>query len=71
MAGRAAPQRGTVLLVGGLLTKEMSPNPTAKGLGRSAAGAGGKMLLLAAAIHFLVRVLAAVFENMVSNLPGA
>ena len=62
---------GTVLLVGGLLTKEMSPNSTAKGLGRSAAAAGWKMMLLAAAIYFLVRVLAAVFENMVSNLPGA
>ncbi len=61
---------GTVLLVGGLLTKELSPNSTAKGLGRSAASAGWKMMLLAAALYFLVRVLAAIFENMVSNLPG-
>ena len=62
---------GTVLLVGGLFTKEMASHPAAKRLGRAAANAGWRMMLLAAAIYLLVRVLAAVFESMVSNLPGA
>ena len=62
---------GTVLLVGGLLTKEMAVNSTVKGLGRAAANAGGRMMLLAAAMYLLVVALAAVFENMLSNLPEA
>ncbi len=61
---------GTALLVGGLLTKELVSDATAKGLGRAAANAGWRLMLLAAVIYLLVRGLTAVFESMVSNLPG-
>ena len=61
---------GAILLVGGLRVKEMAPNPFPKGLGRAATNAGWRMMLLAAAIYLLIVVLAAVFENMLSNLPG-
>ena len=62
---------GIVLLVGGLVAKEMAANSTVKGLGRGAANAGWRMMLLAATIYLLVLALAAFFENMISNLPGA
>lgn len=62
---------GTVLLVGGLLTKEMAANSTVKGLGRGAANAGWRMMLLAAVMYLLILALSAAFENMLSNLPGA
>jgi hypothetical protein len=61
---------GAVLLVGGLLTKEMAPDRSVKGLGRGAANVGWRLMLLAAAMYFLILALTAVFDGMVSNLPG-
>ncbi len=61
---------GTVLMVGGLLTKEMDAQSTVKGWGRVAANAGLRMMLLAATMYLLILALSAVFENMLSNLPG-
>jgi hypothetical protein len=61
---------GAVLLVGGLLTKELTSDRSIKGLGRGAANVGWRLMLLAAAMYFLILALNAVFENMVSNLPG-
>ena len=61
---------GAFLLAGGLLAKETVTDPMIKGLGRAAASAGLKMLLLVATIYLLVLALAAAFENMISNLPG-
>ncbi len=60
-----------VLLVGGLVAKEAASDPFLKGIGRGAANIGWRMMLLAAAFYLLLRALAAVFENMISNLPGA
>ena len=62
---------GTVLLVGGLVTKEMASDRTVKGLGRGAANVGWRLMLLAAAMYLVILALTAVFENMMSNLPGA
>jgi hypothetical protein len=57
-------------MVGGLLTKEMAAQSTVKVLGRVAANAGLRMMLLAATMYLLILALSAVFENMLSNLPG-
>jgi hypothetical protein len=62
---------GTVLLVGGLVTKELASDRTVKGLGRGAANVGWRLMLLAAAMYLVILALTAVFENMMSNLPGA
>ena len=62
---------GTVLLVGGLATKEMAQDRSVKGLGRGAANVGWRLMLLAAAMYLMILALTAVFENMVSSLPGA
>jgi hypothetical protein len=61
---------GTVMLAGGLLTKEMASDRSIKRLGRGAANAGWRLMLLAAAMYLVVLALAAVFDNMISNLPG-
>ena len=61
---------GAVLLAGGLLVKELAPNSLVRNLGRGAANAGWRMMLLGAAIYFLILALAAAFESLVSNLPG-
>lgn len=61
---------GTVLLAGGLLTNEMASNPSVKGLGRGAANVGWRLMLLAAAMYFVILALTAIFANMISNLPG-
>jgi hypothetical protein len=61
---------GTVLLVGGLLTKEVAQDRSVRGLGRGAANVGWRLMLLAAAMYFIILALTAVFEKMVSNLPG-
>lgn len=62
---------GAVLLAGGLLAKGMAPNSIVRNLGHGAANVGWRMMLLAAAMYLLIVALAAVFENMISNLPGA
>lgn len=61
---------GTVLLVGGLLAKEMVAEPSIKAIGRAAANAGWRMMLLAVAMYLMILVLTAVFKDMISNLPG-
>lgn len=61
---------GTFLLVGGLVTKELVSDRFVKGLGRGAANVGWRLMLLAAAMYLAILALTAVFENMVSNLPG-
>jgi hypothetical protein len=61
---------GTVLLAGGLLTKEIASKPSVKGLGRGAANVGWRLMLLAVAMYLVVLALTAVFDNMISNLPG-
>ncbi len=62
---------GAVLLAGGLLVGRSVPDPTAAKLGRAAASAGWRMMLLAATMYLMILALAAVFENVLSNLPGA
>ena len=59
---------GAVLLVGGLLTKELTSDASVQGLGRVAASAGLKMMLLAATIYLLIQGLGAVFNYFISNL---
>jgi hypothetical protein len=61
---------GTILLAGGLLTKEMASDRSVKRVGRSAANVGWRLMLLAAAMYFVILALAAVFESRISNLPG-
>ncbi len=61
---------GAVLLVGGLLTRELASDASVQGLGRGAASAGLKMMLLAATLYLLIQGLGAVFNNFISNLPG-
>lgn len=61
---------GTVLLLGGLLAKEVVSDPSFKWLGRAAANAGWRMMLLAVTMYIMILALTAVFENMLSNLPG-
>jgi hypothetical protein len=61
---------GTVLLAGGLLTKEMASDRSVKRLGRGAANVGWRLILFAAAMYIFILALTAVFENMLSNLPG-
>jgi hypothetical protein len=56
---------GTVLLVGGMLAKEMASDPSVKGLGRGAANVGWRLLLLAAAMYLMILALGTVFENMI------
>ncbi len=58
---------GAVLLVGGLLTKELASDASVQRLGRGAASAGLKMMLLAATIYLLIQVLGAVFNNFKDN----
>jgi uncharacterized membrane protein YgdD (TMEM256/DUF423 family) len=41
---------GAVLLVGGLVTREMASDRSVKGLGRGAANVGWRLMLLAAAM---------------------
>ena len=48
---------GVFLLVGGVLTEQAVSDRYVKGLGRAAADAGWKMVLLAAAIHLLSQAL--------------
>lgn len=62
---------GAVLLAGGLVAKEVASDPFLKGIGRGAANVGWRMMLFAATMYLLMVALAAVFENMLSNLPGA
>ena len=45
---------GTVLLMGGLLTKEIASDRSVKGLGRGAANVGWRLMLLAAVMYFLI-----------------
>jgi hypothetical protein len=61
---------GTVLLAGGLLTREMASDRSVKRLGRGAANVRWRLMLFAAAMYFVILALTAVFENMLSNLPG-
>jgi hypothetical protein len=61
---------GAVLLVGGLLTKELASDRSVKGLGRGAANVGWRLMLLATAMYLAILALTAVFESMISNLPG-
>jgi hypothetical protein len=53
-----------------LLTKEMASDRSVKRLGRGAANVGWRLMLLAAAMYFIILAVTAVFENMLSNLPG-
>jgi hypothetical protein len=62
---------GVVLLVGGLVAKQAASGPFLKGVGRGAVKVGSLMLLLAVTLYLLIVALAAAFENMISNLPGA
>ena len=62
---------GAVLLAGGLAAKEIISDPFLKGIGRGAANVGWRMMLFAATMYLLIVALAAVFEGMLSNLPGA
>jgi len=64
---------GTVLLVSGLVATQLaaaSDFPAVRGLGHGAINVGWRMMLAAAAIYVLVRVLEGVFQSMISNLPG-
>ncbi len=61
---------GTLLLVGGLVAKEMAPNPSAQKLGRGAASVGWRLVLLAVAAYLLIWALGTVFDGFISNLPG-
>jgi hypothetical protein len=61
---------GAILLVGGLVVKELASGSFLKGVGKSAVRGGALMLLAAGTIYVLILTLAAVFENMLSNLPG-
>ena len=62
---------GTVLLVGGLVAKEFGPgSKILTELGRRAVNVGWRMMLLAVFVYLMVRVLEAVFSNLLSNLPG-
>ena len=62
---------GAALLMCGLLTKELASGPSVRRLGRGAISAGARLMLLAATIYLLIYVLGAVFDNFISNLPGA
>ena len=61
---------GAVLLVGGLLAKEMAPSSSAQKMGRGAANVGWRLILLAVVVYLLIRGLGVVFDSFVSNLPG-
>ena len=64
---------GTVLLVSGLVATQLAAAtdfPAVRGLGRGAINVWWRMMLAAAAIYVLVRVLEDVFQSTVSNLPG-
>ena len=64
---------GTVLLVSGLLATQLAAAAdfsVVRGLGRGAINVGCRMMLAAAAIYVLVRVLEGVFQSMTFNLPG-
>ena len=61
---------GTVLLVCGLVVGEFGTGSVLAGLGRGAANVGWRMMLFAAAIYIMARVLEGVFQSMMSNLPG-
>lgn len=45
---------GTILLAGGSLTKEIASDRSVKGLGRGAANVGWRLMLLAAAMNFVI-----------------
>lgn len=62
---------GTILLVGGLLAKEMAPGPSAQKLGRGAANVGWRLILLAIVAYLLIWALGAIFDSFISNLPGS
>ena len=62
-----------MLLVSGLVATQLaaaSDFPAVRGLGHGAINVGWRMMLAAAAIYVLVRVLEGVFQSMISNLPG-
>ncbi len=61
---------GAILLVGGLLAKEMAPTSSAQKLGRGAANVGWRLILLAIVAYLLIVGLGAVFDSFLSNLPG-
>jgi hypothetical protein len=61
---------GAVLLVGGLLAKEMAADSFVRKLGHGAASAGWRLILLAIVGYVLILALGAVFDSFMSNLPG-
>jgi hypothetical protein len=64
---------GTVLLVRGLFVTQLAAAadfPAVRGLGRGAINVAWRMMLAAAAIYVLVRVLEGVFQSIISNLSG-
>ncbi len=62
---------GTILLVGGLLTKKMAADSSIQKLGRGAANVGWRLILLAIVAYLLIRALGAIFDSFVSKVPGA
>jgi hypothetical protein len=61
---------GTILLVGGLLAKEMAPNSSAQKMGRGAANVGWRLILLAVVVYLLILGLGAVFDSFTAESAG-
>jgi hypothetical protein len=62
---------GTVLLVCGMVTKEVAPDSSTRGLGRNIANVGWRLMLIAAAIYLSIQGLQAVFNSFIANLPAS
>lgn len=64
------PGVGIILLMEGLLTKEMTSVHSVKGLGRGAASVRWRLGALAAVMYLVLLALAIAFDDMISNLPS-